>query len=128
MKAKLGEGANPFEWAREYPKMSLGLAAVAGFVGTTLVVPSREEQALAKLAAIEKALNPGKTTETNHAGNEKPGTSHQPLLTVIIREVLAIVRPLVLSLLTAGIAGRQVNPADAQAAAANDPAKEPVAS
>src|SRR5579862_2657853 len=34
MTAKLREGADPLVWARQYPWISLGVAAVAGFVGT----------------------------------------------------------------------------------------------
>ena len=127
MKAKLAEGANPVEWAREYPWVSLGVAAAAGFIGTTLVVPSREQQALAKLAAIEKALNPPKPQSTNHETHGKPGTSEHSLGMTILREVLAIVRPILLSLLTAGIAGRNARPSEAEmeAAAANQQANEP---
>jgi hypothetical protein len=127
MKTKLGEGVNPVEWAREYPWVSLGLAAAAGFVGTALVVPSREQQALAKLAAIERAVHPPKPSGTNHETHDKPVAGDHSLLMMIVREVLAIVRPVLLSLLTAGIAGRQARPseADMEAAAAKETAKEP---
>jgi len=124
MKEKLGQGANPIEWAREYPWISLGVAAAAGFIGTTLVVPSREQQALAKLAAIEKALSPHKPPAANHEAPEKP-PGHS-LVMMIVRELLAIARPLLLSLLSAGIAGRQARPSEAEmeTAAADEQAKE----
>jgi hypothetical protein len=127
MKANLAQGANPVEWAREYPWVSLGVAAAAGFIGTTLVVPSRQQQALAKLAAIETALNPPKPAATNHEPHDKSPAADHSLGTIIIREVLAIIRPVILSLLTAGIAGRQSRPgdADSQAAAATEPATSP---
>ncbi len=126
MKANLAEGANPIEWARKYPWISMGVAAAAGFIGTTLLVPSREQQALAKLAAIEKALNLSKPADTNHEKHDKPA-AHHSLLKTVIHEVLAIVRPLLLSVLTAGIAGRQARPSEAEmeAAAANEHAKSP---
>jgi len=125
MKSKFAEGASPVEWAREYPWISMGLAAAAGFIGTTLVVPSRDQQALAKLAAIERAVNPPKPSSTNHEAHVKP--ADHSLLMMIVREVLAIVRPVLLSLLTAGLAGRQARPSEAEmeAAAAREKAKEP---
>jgi hypothetical protein len=125
MKADLAQGVNPVEWARQYPWISLGVAAAAGFVGTTLVVPSREEQALAKLAAIEKALNPPKPAGTNHESHAKPEEKSHSLLMTIIREVMALVRPLLLSLLTAGLAGRQTDPSATAAAAASDKTADP---
>jgi len=129
IKEKLGQGANPVEWAREYPWVSLGVAAAAGFFGTMLVVPSREQQALAKLAAIEKALNPHKPPAANHEAPEKPAGDHSMVM-MIVREVLAIVRPLLLSLLSAGIAARQARPSEAEmeTAAANEQAKNQASS
>ena len=54
----LGQGVNPLQWARQYPWATLGASAVAGFVAASLLIPSKEDQALRKLAAIERALNP----------------------------------------------------------------------
>src|SRR5579864_8012996 len=52
IKLRLGQGVDPRAWAHEHPWMALGAAAVAGFVATATIVPSREQQALKKLAAI----------------------------------------------------------------------------
>jgi len=60
IKAKLGQGVDPKAWAREHPWVTIGAAAVAGFAATAALVPSKEEQALKKLAAIERALNAGR--------------------------------------------------------------------
>src|SRR6187455_580325 len=46
--AELGQGANPIEWAKEYPWISVGAAAVAGFVAANVLIPSKEDQALKK--------------------------------------------------------------------------------
>ena len=54
LKAKLGQGVDPKAWAREHPWMAVGAAAVAGFAATAALVPSKEEQALKKLASIER--------------------------------------------------------------------------
>lgn len=132
VKDKLGEGANPAVWAKEYPWISVGVAAVAGFVGTALLVPSREQQALAKLAAIERALHPPPPkAKVDHDvdGREdakayKAGSSS--MMTVIVRELLGAIRPALVSLITAGMAGKVAKPSqeEMQAAAASENIKE----
>ena len=66
MKTRLAQGVAPQVWAKEYPWITVGAAAVAGFVAATALVPSKEEQALKKLAAphlpssltrLERAVN-----------------------------------------------------------------------
>jgi hypothetical protein len=109
--AKLRNGVDPLVWARQYPWISLGVAAAAGFVGTSMVVPSREQQALAKLAAIERAVN-AKPAD-HHEQNGKPATSHESILKVILHEVFAILQPVVLSLITAGLTVRKTEEASA---------------
>lgn len=104
VKARLGQGVAPAEWAKEYPWITVGAAAVAGFVATAALVPSKEEQALKKLAAIERALNPGPAREEDHSnGNgrkEGPG-----VLGTILHEALNIAKPVLLSMMSAGIGG-----------------------
>ena len=123
---KAGGRRNPVRSGRgSIPWISLGVAAAAGFIGTTLVIPSREQQALAKLAAIEAALKP-KPTRENHDGQDKSSGGGQSMVSTILRELLATARPLLLSLLTTGFAGKrgaQINPG--VAAAASDPAADP---
>ena len=133
VKDKLGEGANPVLWAKQYPWISMGVAAVAGFVGTAMLVPSKEEQALAKLAAIERALNPPKPKPKaahddvdghDDAKAYKPGSSS--IMTVILRELLGAIRPALVSLITAGVAGKTAKPSqeEMEAAAAKENVKE----
>src|SRR4051794_14895143 len=54
----LGQAANLNAVMRQHPWMTLGASAVAGFFATAALVPSKEDQALKKLAKIERALNP----------------------------------------------------------------------
>src|SRR5947208_2034202 len=60
LKTRLGQGVDPKAWAREHPWIAVGAAAVAGFAATAALVPSKEEQTLKKLAAIERALHAGR--------------------------------------------------------------------
>lgn len=101
---RLGQGVTPGEWAKEYPWITVGAAAVAGFVATAALVPSKEEQALKKLAAIERALNPAVPREEDHSNGhgEKKGSS---LMATILHEALNIAKPMLLSLMSASIGG-----------------------
>lgn len=135
VKEKFGEGANPVLWAKQYPWVSMGVAAVAGFVGTAMLVPSKEEQALAKLAAIERALNPPKPKPKAKENADDPD-GHQEaksyksgsnsFLSIIVRELLGAIRPALVSLITAGVAGKTAKPSESEmeAAAAHENTKE----
>lgn len=117
VKVRLGQGVAPSEWAKEYPWITVGAAAVAGFVATAALVPSKEEQALKKLAAIERALNPAPPREEEHSnGNSKKTGSG--LMGTILHEVLNIAKPVLLSMMSAGVGGavgaQQQQPDDSQ--------------
>lgn len=102
LKARLGQGVAPQAWAKEYPWITVGAAAVAGFVATAALVPSKEEQALKKLAAIERALNPAPPRKEEHSnGNGSKGG--QGLMGTILHEVLNIAKPVLLSMMSAGV-------------------------
>src|SRR3954463_13405699 len=58
LKDDIGKSADPRLWTKEYPWASLAAAAIGGFVAATLTVPSKEEQALKRLAKIEGAIFP----------------------------------------------------------------------
>jgi hypothetical protein len=122
MKARLGQGADPKLWAKEYPWVTVGAAAVAGFLAAYTLVPSKEEQALKRLARIERALNPPRPRHEEHAnGDEKKEEGKGGMLSTILHEALGVVRPALVSLLTANLA----NPAAAGAAQASaDPAED----
>lgn len=104
VKSRLGQGVAPAEWAKEYPWITIGAAAVAGFVATAALVPSKEEQAIKKLAAIERALNPAPPREESHSnGNgQKSGSG---LMGTILHEALNLAKPMLLSLMSASIGG-----------------------
>jgi len=123
MKARLGQGADPKLWAKEYPWMTVGAAAVAGFLTAYTLIPSKEEQALKRLARIERALNPPRPRHEDHPsnGNEKKEEAQGGMLSTILHEALGVVRPALVSLLTANLA----NPVAAGAAqAAADPEED----
>jgi hypothetical protein len=132
LKNALAQGADPRHLMKQYPWMTLGASAVAGFVATSMLVPSKEEQALKRLAAIEKALNPppprrseppedvGSVDGKRGAQDYKSGRSG--MLTAIMGELVGAIKPALISLLTSGVTASAVKPsqADTQAAGQQD--------
>ena len=132
LKGALAEGADPRAWMQQYPWATMGAAAVAGFVATTMLVPSREQQALKKLAEIERALNPEPRRKTERERDEHPDSvdgkagaddykaGRQSFMTALMGEAIKAVRPALISLLTAGVTAKAAKPSqeEMQAAAA----------
>lgn len=98
IKLRLGEGVDPRAWAQEHPWIAVSAAAVAGFVATATLVPSKEQQALSKLAAIERALQPPPPPAN---GDGKGKNEKRSLLAGILLEAVAALRPALSSLLAA---------------------------
>lgn len=135
IKTALAEGANPTEWAKQYPWATLGVSAVAGFVAATVLIPSREQQALKKLAEIERALNPEPRRRAERERDEHPDSvdgksgadaykaGKQSFMTTLLGEAIKAVRPALISLLTAGVTAKASKPSEEEmkaAAAAED--------
>jgi hypothetical protein len=121
----LGKGADPRIWARQYPWLTVASSAVAGFVATSLLVPSKEQQALNKLAAIERALNPQPKPKPEPAPSNGDGDKaadykggSTSFMSMILREVIAAVRPALVSLLTAGVTAHASKPSEEEMQAA----------
>ena len=136
LKNALAGGVDPRPWMKQYPWATLGASAVAGFVAASMLVPSKEEQALKKLAAIEKALNPppprrseppedvGSVDGKRGAQDYKSGRSG--MLTAIMGEMIGAIKPAIISLLTSGVTASAVKPTESemQAAAAKEDANQ----
>ena len=136
LKGALASGANPKDWMHQYPWATLGVTAVAGFVAATVLVPSREQQALKKLAEIEKALNPQPRRRAERERDDHPDSvdgkagaddykaGKQSFMTALLGEAIKAVRPALISLLTAGVTAKAAKPSpeemQAHAAAAVD--------
>ena len=141
LKSALAEGADPRAWMQQYPWATMGAAAVAGFVATTMLVPSREQQALKKLAEIERALNPEPRRRAERERDEHPDSvdgkagadaykaGKQSFMTALMGEAIKAVRPALISLLTAGVTAKAAKPSqeEMQAAAAAEDQKQPTA-
>jgi hypothetical protein len=101
IKSRLGQRVDPKAWAQEHPWITVSAAAVAGFVATATLVPSKEQQALNKLAAIERALNPAPPEGSNGDGKKE----NRSILGAILIEAVGALRPVIASLLSANLGG-----------------------
>jgi hypothetical protein len=135
LKDALADGADPRVWAKQYPWATIAVSALAGFAATAALVPSREQQALKKLAEIERALNPeprrrAERERDEHAdsvdgkaGGEDYKAGKQSFMTALLGEAIKAVRPALISLLTAGVTAKVAKPSPEEmkaAAAAED--------
>ncbi len=134
MASQLGDSADVRLWTKQYPWLTLASTTVAAFVATSLLVPSREQRALNKLAAIERALNPTPPPAPKVDSNGENAAQYKPggnsLMTTLARELIGAVKPAVISLLTAGVTAAQTKPTEAEmrAAAAKEEAGLPPSS
>ena len=124
LKEALAQGADPRQWAKQYPWATLGVSALAGFAATAVLVPSREQQALKKLAEIERALNPEPRRRAERERDEHPDSvdgkagsddykaGRQSFMTALLGEAIKAVRPALISLLTAGVTAKAAKPSE----------------
>src|SRR5687768_16395994 len=113
--AGLGQGANPVEWAREYPWASVGAAAVAGFVAANVLIPSKEDQALKKLARLERALSAPPPPVVDGATPDKDPARHG-VLYGLMNQALKAIQPAIISAITAHVAKNEPSNGQPQSA------------
>ena len=106
--ADLGENlkatADPHVLTRDHPWLAISTAAVAGFAAAVTLIPSKEQQALRAMAELERARNA--PPPSSPGTTDQPGASTAPagsIFASITTEVLKTVRPLLTTLITAGI-------------------------
>jgi hypothetical protein len=124
----LGHGVDPRAWTQEYPWMSLGAAAVVGFVTTSMLVPSKEEQALKRLQKIEAALHPKPASDGSHESTEVKGkkVEKKGFLASMASDLIKAVGPAVASAITAGFTAQAQGGSNGHAApSAGDPSVSP---
>jgi hypothetical protein len=106
----MGKSADPRKWAQAHPWISVASATVAGFAAATVVVPSKEEQALKKLAAIERALRGSREDRErpNGDGHERESKDSRGggFLSRIIQEAFGALRPLLMSIISSHLGGQ----------------------
>ena len=115
----LRDGVDPKAWTKEHPWAMVAGATIAGFAAAAAFVPSKEEQALRRLAKIEKALMPqraskgasdGQTDDSEDGGAKDFAKGRTGFLGAIGRQVLETIKPALMSALTSGITAKAATP------------------
>lgn len=107
MRQNLREAADPRKLTSEHPWASVGAAAVAGFVGAMMVVPSKEDAALKRLERIEAALGAGAGAD-GHA-RESAGAAKGRRSTIwrlMARQGFNMIKPMLLATLTGTLSAK----------------------
>jgi hypothetical protein len=126
-RSAMAEGLDPREWTRRYPLVAVGSALAAGFVATVLAIPSHKQRELKQMEKLRAALHP----EAEQGDHEKPKPEKSPEPNFwfnILRESLSLIRPVLLSAVTAAFSRSSKVGQDGDAtqpAGATDAAKDP---
>ena len=101
------------------PWTTLAAAALAGFAGTALAVPSKEEQALRRLRKLEQALHADEEErrQARSSGNghdrdddRGTGTKDHSILGMLAGHAFGLLKPLITSALSAALTAHTVQP------------------
>lgn len=95
-------GVDPRRLTKEHPWIAVGSAAVTGFIGAWLAVPSKEDAALKRLARIERALHAGPSA---NGAPDDANTSH-PALRKFGKHLFNALRPTLLAALTSALTSK----------------------
>jgi len=124
------QAADPSKVMASHPWVTLAASTAAGFAAAAVAVPSKEQQALRKLASIERALNltpPERHARNGHppagdgaaadgydvsgkSGEQAYKSGRSSLMRAILGELIGALKPAIISLLTAGVSGAVATP------------------
>ncbi len=120
LKHELSTSVDPRAWMQVHPWTTMGAAAVTGFFAAAVAIPSKEQQALKRLAEIEKALMPrhpatGDAEDGDVNGNSvrKAGQGGS-FLAGLASQLLHAVQPVLMSAITAGVTAKAAEPENPQ--------------
>jgi hypothetical protein len=130
IKRDVATSVDPRAWLQVHPWTTMASAAVAGFVAAAAVVPSKEQQALKRLAAIEKALSPSTKRRDADAADDDPGAAQVEkgrgsFLSGVAGHLLRAIQPVLMSAVTAGVTAKVAEPNGADGAASGNGAHDP---
>ena len=117
----LKEGGDVKQWARQYPWLTTGAVAAAGFVVGMLFTPSKSQSLKIKYTQLKDALTPKPTAEELAAAiaDEKRKSDKPSLLGNLLRELSKSIGPIV-----AAVASGKMAQPDGNAAPPTPPAEQ----
>ena len=108
--------ADPRPLLKSHPWLTLASAAVAGFTAAAVAVPSKDQQALRRLAAIHRAMNARHPADGNGHEEGKHKPSQEGIGAFLVREAVGLIKPVLFALVTS-----QLNPKPAEPASETAP-------
>jgi hypothetical protein len=100
LKLDLIKTADPRAWMQMHPWATLGASAIAGFVTTAAFVPSKEQQALDRLAKIQETLARHEHPERFDGNGNEGGKSRIGGL------IYRVIQPMFISTVTGFVTGK----------------------
>ncbi len=97
-------GADPHKLTAGHPWLAVGGAAVAGFVGAALAIPSKdsaEQKRIEKLAAAIRAQSNG-----NGSAAPAPADDHDSKFKALLKKGFALIKPTLITTLTSALAAQ----------------------
>jgi len=98
----LGHSVDPRAWTKSHPWASLATAAAGGFA-LVMMFPSEEKRALRRLEKIQRAVAPKLRIDREDLVDGKP--AKPGIVGKLIQETFATARPIILSAISAALAG-----------------------
>lgn len=109
LKHGLLNSADPRQLTQDHPWSAMGVAAATGLAAAWFLVPSKEDQAIKKLARLQRAMFP-RQQKTEHDQNadhsNQDGKSSHSFFNGLGSEIFKTLRPALLSALSAGITAK----------------------
>jgi len=102
----LGHSVDPRAWTKSHPWASLATAAAGGFA-LMMLLPSEEQRALRRLEKIQRAVAPKLRIDGEDLVDGKAAKPKSGIMGKLIQETFATARPIILSAISAALAGRR---------------------
>jgi hypothetical protein len=110
IKVDLQRGLSPRRWTKDHPWMAMIASAAGGFATAVVLVPSKEQQELARLRRIHEALHPLPKPSPAEKRSEATEVKEGALGALLLRQVIGLIRPVISSLLSAAMTARPKPP------------------
>ena len=92
-------GLNPLLWGREHPWLTIAASTVGGFAAAAALIPSKEEQTLARLRRLREAMEPSEKPSQDDKHSKTAKAAEGAIGGLLLRQVIGLIRPVIVSLL-----------------------------
>jgi hypothetical protein len=111
----LGKGINPVPWIKEHPVATAGAVAAVGAVAAWVLIPSREQRMLRRLARIEAALHPNGREGHLPADDDidsarRAARKGHSVMGMLGAQLISAAKPVLMSAISAAVAAATAKP------------------